>query len=82
LINVITNIVVAVVIIVVVVVVRYHFQCPNFRCPCLYPFHNFSNITLSQIFLLLYGIFPPMPPHVLVDFVVFPPGHGRSVTDF
>jgi len=25
---------------------------------------------------------PPMPPHVLVDFVVFPPGHGRSVTDF
>ena len=26
---------------------------------------------------------PPMPPpHVLVDFVVLPPGHGRSVTDF
>ena len=23
-----------------------------------------------------------MPPHVLVDFVVFPPGNGRSVTDF
>jgi len=23
-----------------------------------------------------------MPPYVLVDFVVFPPGHGRSVTDF
>ena len=23
-----------------------------------------------------------MPPHVLVDFVVFPPGHGRSVTNF
>ena len=22
------------------------------------------------------------PPHVLVDFVVFPPGHGRSLTDF
>jgi len=22
-----------------------------------------------------------MPPHVLVDFVVLPPGHGRSVTD-
>ena len=21
------------------------------------------------------------PPHVLVDFVVLPPGHGRSVTD-
>ena len=26
--------------------------------------------------------FFPMPPHVLVDFVVLPPGHGRSVTDF
>jgi len=23
-----------------------------------------------------------MPPHVLVDFVVLPPGHGKSVTDF
>jgi len=23
-----------------------------------------------------------MPPHVLADFVVLPPGHGRSVTDF
>jgi len=23
-----------------------------------------------------------MPPHFLVDFVVLPPGHGRSVTDF
>jgi len=23
-----------------------------------------------------------MPPHVLVDFVVLPPVHGRSVTDF
>ena len=23
-----------------------------------------------------------MLPHVLVDFVVLPPGHGRSVTDF
>ena len=23
-----------------------------------------------------------MPPHVLVDFVVLPPGHGRSLTDF
>ena len=23
-----------------------------------------------------------MPPHVLVDFVALPPGHGRSVTDF
>jgi len=24
----------------------------------------------------------PVPPHVLVDFVVLPPGHGRSITDF
>jgi len=23
-----------------------------------------------------------MPPHVLVDFMVLPPGDGRSVTDF
>ena len=23
-----------------------------------------------------------MPPHLLVDFIVLPPGHGRSVTDF
>ena len=26
--------------------------------------------------------FSPMPPHVLVDLVVLPPGHGSSVTDF
>ena len=26
--------------------------------------------------------FGPMPPHVLVDFVVLPPGHGRNLTDF
>jgi hypothetical protein len=26
--------------------------------------------------------FNPMPPHVFMDFVVFPPGHGSSVTDF
>ena len=26
--------------------------------------------------------FGPMSPHVLVDFVVLPHGHGRSVTDF
>jgi len=26
--------------------------------------------------------FGPTPPHVLVDFVVLPPGHGRGVTDF
>jgi hypothetical protein len=26
--------------------------------------------------------FPPLPPHVLTDFVVPPPGCGRSITDF
>ena len=26
--------------------------------------------------------FNPMPHMPLTDFVVFPPGHGRSVTDF
>jgi len=26
--------------------------------------------------------FGPMPPRVLVDFVVLPAGQGRSVTDF
>ena len=25
---------------------------------------------------------PMPPPHVLVDFVVLPPGHGSNVTDF
>ena len=29
-----------------------------------------------------YVVFYPAPPHVLMDFVVLPPGHGRSVTDF
>jgi len=26
--------------------------------------------------------FPPMPPHVLVDFVILPPGHGSILTYF
>jgi len=30
----------------------------------------------------LIFFFFPMPPHVLTDFVVLPPEHGRSVTDF
>jgi hypothetical protein len=34
--------------------------------------------TVPLTFFILY----PMPPHVLMDFVVFPPGHGSSVTDF
>ena len=29
-----------------------------------------------------FSFFCPVPPHVLVDFVVLPPGHGSSVTDF
>jgi len=28
------------------------------------------------------AFFNPVPPHVLVNFVVLAPGHGRSVTDF
>ena len=32
----------------------------------------------AQIFIFLC----PMPPHVLVDFMVLSPGHGSSVTDF
>jgi len=36
-----------------------------------------------EVIILLFIYFlSPMPPHVLVDFVVLPPGHGRSVTDF
>ena len=37
---------------------------------------------LDKTLMLLLLFPPPMPPHVLVDFVILPPGHGRSVTDF
>jgi len=37
-----------------------------------------SSLKLTITFALIS--FCPMPPHVLVDFVVLPPGHGRSVT--
>jgi len=30
----------------------------------------------------MFSFCNPMSPHVLVDFVVLPPGHGRSVTSF
>jgi len=30
----------------------------------------------------LIEFFSPLPPHVLVDFVVLTPGHGRNVSDF
>jgi len=33
------------------------------------------------MFLVITNFFP-LPPHVLVDFVVLPPGHGRSISDF
>jgi len=34
---------------------------------------------LTYIPVYIKQMFPPIPPHVLVD---FPPGHGRSVTYF
>ena len=57
---------------------------------CLF-FNHFPNIKgecicgrtpccVRNIYIYIYIY--PNPPHVLVDFVVFPPGHGRSVTDF
>ena len=33
-------------------------------------------------FTMCIYLFCPMLPHVLVDFVVLPPGNGSSVTDF
>ena len=42
-----------------------------------------KTITLQTAFPSLSEIPPPPPiPHVLVDFVVLPPGHGSNVTDF
>ena len=37
---------------------------------------------LTYIYIYIYISPPPVSPHGLVDFVVLPPGHGRSVTDF
>jgi len=45
------------------------------------PMYRFYKQTPAR-FSNLGFFFNPMPPHVLVDFVVLPPGHGRSVTDF
>jgi len=39
-------------------------------------------VLLSHLDRSLEFFFGPMPLHVLVDFVVHPPGHGRGVTDF
>ena len=33
-------------------------------------------------FFLEYRVIYEISPHVHVDFVVLPPGHGSSVTDF
>ena len=44
---------------------------------------DFADQTVELKKLIKKFLPPPMPPHVLfVDFVVLPPRHGRSVTDF
>jgi hypothetical protein len=50
----------------------------NFR-ECPLPFGPESYMFL---FAVWEYIFYPMPPNALMDFVVFPSGHGSSVTDF
>jgi len=47
----------------------------------------FLFVCVSQLDIILtdftkFFFFGPMPPHILVDFVVLPSEHGRSVTDF
>jgi hypothetical protein len=37
---------------------------------------------LIKFFLFLFLFFPPVPPHVLMNFSGFPPGCGDSVADF
>ena len=59
-----------------------HSTCMSVHSPSFSPFFNLKlHLTVSLSFSDIC-FFPPMPPHVLVDFMVFPPGHGRSVTDF
>jgi len=41
---------------------------------------NLRIFILWQIYIYIYIL--SNAPHVLVDFVVFSPGHGRSITDF
>jgi hypothetical protein len=41
-----------------------------------------GNTNVHTEFFSLYLFFPAMPPHVHIDFMVPPPGCGRSVTDF
>jgi len=42
----------------------------------LYMWHPFV------LFYFYFYFFPPMPPRVVVDLVILPPGHSRIVTDF
>ena len=42
----------------------------------------FNNISLISSWNEIFFFCPMPPPHVLVDFVVLPPGYGRSATDF
>jgi hypothetical protein len=45
-------------------------------------FFNMCDSNMHGERIRIFHNFYPMPPHVLKDFVVFPPGHGSSVTDF
>jgi len=41
-----------------------------------------SQVNFTSTHEIFIVFLPPMPHMSLTDFVVFPPGHGRSVTDF
>jgi len=50
---------------------------------CYYSVQNvLSSRLLSKNSKIKICFFNPMPHMSLTDFVIFPPGHGRSVTDF
>jgi hypothetical protein len=51
------------------------------RFECRWDGQNGCRFKCSLTFLQCF-FFNSMPLHVLMDFVVFPPGHGNSVTDF
>jgi len=52
------------------------------RCNSYKLYQRILRTFWSYHMLLKVFFFPHNAPHVLMDFVVFPPGHGRSVTDF
>jgi len=59
------------------------FKLPNSSCRGLLMFLKALFLrTSAPINVHIYFFLPPMPPHVLVDFVVLHHGHGSSVTDF